>query len=149
MSVTYAQICDAIAATLATITQLKKVQSYDELTEDYGDLPMAQVYPEASDTDSRSGATDRTSFRAGVRVTEAMFHVDVPCRQRSHVDEDTRALVEMAELVQAKLEAQHVKPYFGLEGIRSFRWRWERVNFERSGGVLYPGVRFIIWATVF
>ena len=142
-----ADLCDAIATTLDEIDELKRVESYNELKEDFRDTPMAQVYPESGETDVTSG-TDRSGYRGGKRSVDTLFYVDIPCNQRSHLAEDMQATMEIIDLVEAKLTEQNTKPYFGHPDIMSFRWRWERITFERSGG-LYVGVRFQLWVRTF
>ena len=147
MAITLAQICDAVKTTLGAATGIAKSQSYSELTEGIEDLPLLQVYPQAGETDI-AGSGDRTTFRAGVRQAEVLIHCDVLCRQRSHIDEDMAKTVEMVEAVQVVLEAQDVKPYFGLAGIKGYHWRWERVIFPYAG-VEYFGARFFLTVRVF
>ena len=146
MAITLAQICDAIESTLGGATGLERSESYDELTEGAhpGDLPLLQVYPNDGTTDP-SGNTDRTTFRGGVRQTALTIHADVYARQRSHIGEDMKAVVNSMDAIINVLEAQNVKPYFGLVGIKAFAWRWERVTFIYGDPQLpYAGVRFYL-----
>lgn len=153
MGVTYTEIAAAIATTLGEIDDLARVQHGDDLTEDYPDLPMAQVYPQSSSTDEGAGGNnDRNTFRGVGRVTEALFRADIPCRQRSHVAEDMTAVMAVAEAVQTKLEEQRTRPIFGLEGIKGFRWSWERQTIRRGADpapVFYAGLIVSIWVRVF
>jgi hypothetical protein len=154
MSVTLAELCDAIANTIKVScvpAALTKVQSYDELTEGYGDLPMAQVYPESGETDAFT-SNDRTTFGASSRVTDVVIIVDVPCRKRNMPDEDMKAVVDTMEVVQTVLEAQRKKPYFGNSSVKGFKWRWERVTFRLGNADstnLYPGLKFRVTLKVF
>lgn len=154
MSVTLAQLCDAVASTFKSALYpaiLMKVQSYNELTEGYGDLPMMQVYPESGETDAFT-QNDRTTFRAGSRVTDFEIMVDVPCCKRNNIDENMKAVVVMMESVQGVLEAQTIKPYFGNGAIKGFKWRWERTLFrlaESDSVDLYPGLKFRVTLKVF
>jgi hypothetical protein len=150
-NITYAQICNAVEDTLDAATGLAKSQTFSELSESYEDLPLLRVYPQSGEVDSR-GSSDRTTFRAGVRVTECLLHADVICRQRSHIDLDMSKTVEMVEAVEAVLITQQAKPYFGLTGIKGFHWRWEIVDFPLGAGesaVHYLGARFSITLEVF
>jgi hypothetical protein len=148
MAITYDAICDAVADTIDTIAAITTVQKYDALQEGYADMPLAQVYIDSGETDVMAGTADRSAFRGGARVTETVVVVDIPCRQRSHIDQDMKAIVDVIEAVQNKLETIDTKPYFGLVGIQGFRWRWERVVFEKSG-VFYPGTKFYIYVRTF
>ncbi len=136
------QVCADIATTLGTVAGIVHAQSYDELTEEYPDVPMLQVYPWSGETDP-SGGTDRTTFRAGVRQTDTLFYVDVPCRQRGNIDQDMAAVVAMQVLMQTKLEAQKTKSYFGNATIKAFSWRWELVTFK-PGAFDFVGFRLFL-----
>ena len=154
MSITLAQICDAIETTLAAATTLSttsaRTQSYDELTEGIQDVPLLQVYPE-SGSQSPPGMTDRHTFGGAgnpVRQTEFLIHADYYARQRSHIGEDMAALVDGIDAIQNILEAQDKKPYFGLTYLQAFAWTWSRVIFN-YGGVDYMGARFVLTVRVF
>ncbi|MCK6580361.1 MAG: hypothetical protein L6Q98_19885 [Anaerolineae bacterium] len=153
MAITLAEINTAIAASLGAATGIARVQDAakpdpDEgLTEGIADLPMLQVYWQSLDT-STGSENDRIAMRGGVRVTQCVFHADVYARQRGMISEDAARTLELAEAVQEILEAQDVKPYFGLIGVKSFRWTAERVTFDYAG-VAYAGVRFVITVWVF
>lgn len=157
MAISIGQIVTAIATTLETATVLVSgtgvVQDANasELSEGIQDRNTLQVYPEEGRTDT-TGNTDRTGFRGGVRVTEITIHCDYYARQRSHIGEDMKALLDGADSIISVLEAQNTKPYFGLDGIKAFAWTWTRILFEYGQGnnsVKYVGVRFIFKITVF
>ncbi len=151
MAITIAQICNAIESTLGAATGISRSQSYDELTEGLppGDLPLLQVYPETGEADV-AGATDRSTFRAGVRQTELVIVADLYARQRSHIGEDMAALVDGVDAVIDVLEAQDTKNYFGLAGVQAVRWRFERVTFVYGDPQLpYVGARFYLTVRVF
>lgn len=143
--ISYLSISKGLTDTIAAGTSLiKRAQAMDELTEDYPDLPLLQVYLEESET-------EEVSFQSAKLNTEALYHADIPVRPRSQMTEDMLACVEMGDAVQTILENEKVRPLFGLSGIAAFRWRWSRVVFSRGGGdtpVLYVGVRFLIWVRV-
>ena len=150
MSITLAQICNAIETTLATATTVVRSESYDELTEGIHDLPMLQIYPEGS-SQSPPGATDRHTFGGAgnpVRQTEFVIHADYYARQRAHIGEDMAALVDGIDALQDVLEGQDQKPYFGLDGLKAFSWRWDRVTFVYAD-VNYIGARFMLLVRVF
>jgi len=149
VAITIAQICDAIETALGAATGLARSESYDELTDGIHDLPMLQVYPESGNQDAFT-STDRTTFRGGVRQTGIMIHADLYAQQRAHIGEDMKALVDSIDAITNIFEAQDTKPYFDLEGIKAFRWRWERVTFVYGDPQLtYVGARFYIEVRVF
>jgi hypothetical protein len=149
MAITLAQICNAIESTLAAATTVARSESYDELTEGVQDFPMLQVYPEAGNVDA-VGSTDRTTLQAGCRQTSVTIHADYYARQRSQLDEDMKALVNGIDALTNVLEQQDTKPYFGLDGIRAFRWEWRRVTFVYGdGGQPMVGARFVLTVRVF
>ena len=63
MSITLAQICNAVETTLAAATGLTYTQSYNELEEGMNDTPTLQVYWNSS-SKTRAATTDRTTFKA-------------------------------------------------------------------------------------
>jgi hypothetical protein len=146
---TTAQICDAIESTLGAAAGVSRSESYDELSDGVTETPTLQVYWESTEEDI-SGSTDRTSFRAGMRQDEHLFHGDLYVRQRSHIGEDMQKLVEMKDAIDAVLVAQTDKPYFGLAGIQAFHWRAERVTFVYGDPQIpYVGIRYYITIRTF
>ena len=140
---TIAQICDAIESTLDDVTAIKRSQKFSELTEDFADLPLLQVYPDSAETDALSN-NDRHTFKGVRRITDAVIICDIPCKQRSHLGEDMNVMVTVTDAVIAKLEAQTTS-LFGNADIKGFHWRWERVTFSRGNPeIAYVGVRFTI-----
>lgn len=149
MAITIAQMCDAIETTLGAATGIARSQSHDELTEGIQDMPLLQVYPDTL-RGNATGETDRSSFRAGVRQTELVILADLYARQRSHMGEDMKALVDGTDAIVTVIEAQDIKPYFGLAGIKAFSWRAERVTFIYGDSQLpYAGMRFYFTLRVF
>lgn len=156
--ITIAQINTAIATTLAAAEGIARTQdgaddgSSDDanltpLSEGMNDTPTLQVYLESGLADA-SNEVDRTTFRAGVRQTELVFHADVFGKQRAHIGEDMALIIQLTSAVWDILEAQDVKPYFGLEGIQAFRWTMQRVTFNYAS-TDYMGARFVITVRVF
>lgn len=142
------QILTAIRDTLAPAPTLVRTQGFDELSEGIHDMPLLQVYPETGVQDPASD-TDRTTFGAGVRQTDITIHADYYARQRSHMAEDMAALVAGVDAITNIMEEQDSQP-FGLEGIKAFRWHWQRVKFLYGDPQLpYVGVRFVIVLRVF
>lgn len=149
MAITIAQMCDAIENTLGAATGIVRGQSYDELTEGIQDMPLLQVYPEMLHGNA-VGETDRSTFRAGVRQTEIVILGDLYARQRSHMGEDMKAMVDSVDAIVTVIEAQDTKPYFALVGIKAFSWRGERVTFIYGDNQQpYVGMRFYFTLRVF
>jgi len=151
MSITIAQICDAIESTLGAATGITRSQSYDELTESIptGDTPLLQVYPETVRANA-TGETDRSSFRGGVRQTEIVILADLYAQQRRHMGEDMEALVDGIDAIIDVIEDQDTKSYFGLAGIQAFSWRGERVTFVYGDAQQpYVGMRFYFTLRIF
>ena len=147
MAITLAELCDGIESALDDATTLARSQSYDELTEGIHDLPLLQVYPESGSQDP-AGATDRTTFGAGVRQTEFVIHADYYARQRSHIGEDMAALVDGIDAMQDELEKQNGTRFGFDDSNLAFRWEWTRVQFTYNEAN-YMGARFIITVRVF
>lgn len=149
MSITIAQIIDAIETTLSAAPTLARSMSYDELTEGINDTPLLQVYAEAGEQDPTTN-TDRTTFRAGVRQTSLTINADYYAQQRKHIGEDMAALIDGIDAITNIFEAQDAKPYFNLDGIRAFHWSWQRVVFEYGDPAInYVGARFTLTIRVF
>ena len=147
MAITIAQMADALTTTLGAAATVARAESYDELTEGIHDYPMLQVYWQGTANDV-SGNDDRTTYRGGVRQKEYTFYCDYYARPRSELAEDNAAVTNGADALEAVLEVQNTKPYFGLAGIKAFRWTGERVAFD-YGGTLYAGCRYVLTLRVF
>jgi hypothetical protein len=143
------QMTTAIAAVLDGAGVFKQVQSSETLAEGVAETPLVQVYLEKFDLPET--ATDRRTFGGrGLefprRPRKTRFHVDVYGRQRSQIGQDIATVQDLADQVDASLELQVNKPYFGLTGVEAFTYRAERVVFE-YGSVKYAGLRFILELT--
>lgn len=148
-SISMQQLCDAITTTLGAATGMTRVQSADELTEGIhrGDTPLMQAYPEEGSCDP-SGATDRTAFKGGVRQKTTLVHIDVYACSRSHVGEDMKATIDILDALIDILEAQNTKPYFDLEGLKAFSWRWKRMTFKYAK-TDFMGIRLYITVWIY
>ena len=146
MSITLAQICNAIETQLMTATGLSYTQSYNELKEGMNDWPMLQVYWDGSNQDP-GGNADRSTFHAGVRQTDITVFADLYACPRRDIGEDMAALLPLVDAVVNVLEAQK-NPNFGLLGIKGFNWSAQRVIF-RYGETDFMGARFTIRIKVF
>lgn len=149
MSITLAQICNAVDTTLAAATGLTYTQSYNELEEGMNDTPTLQVYWNSSNQDP-GGGNDRTTFRAGVRQTDIEIYCDLYATTRNEIGENMAALLPLVDAIVNVLEAQDTKAYFGLTGLKSFHWNAQRVTFQYTDPMrLYAGARFILTFRVF
>jgi hypothetical protein len=128
-SVSLEDINTAIADTMREITGVV-VQDFDELTEGINDWPLIQVYWERYVPDRRADNNERSTFGAGVRVSQATFHIDVFAKPRAHIGEDVTKLLTVMGWVIDKLNEQQRAPYFGLSGIKGYAWNAERVTFQ-------------------
>jgi hypothetical protein len=128
---------------------IERAQSYDELSDGMTDVPTLQVYPEGGGQDAQF-ENDRTTFGAGIRQTDFTIFVDYYARQRSHIGEDMKALVDGIDAIQNIFEEQDYQPYFGLDGIKSWEWRWDKVTFVYGDpGLPFIGARFTVIVRVF
>ena len=149
MAVTVSAVYNGIETTLSVAPSLRSATAYDELTEGIAslDCPRLEVYPEKGVTDP-SGTTDRTAFKAGIQQSVLTVHADLYARQRSQLGEDMKAIVDMLDELIPLLEAQERPPFFGVVGIKAFRWRWNRTLFRRAEAQ-YVGARFTIELKLF
>lgn len=149
-SVKLVDICNGIRDTLMAAEQVEAAQGPTELTEGYQDLPLLQVYPQSGETDIAQG-NERSTFRAGVRQTEFGIVADVVvCQRSASLAEDMEAFLDVVEGVTAKLEGETVRPFFGQEAVKAFRWRWERVLLTRGDeGQPYLTMRVSLTVRVF
>ena len=137
-----ADILDGITDTIGAATLIERQQSYDELSEGMQDWPTIQVYPEGNTGTSRDSDTHKLTLSVKHTVKEYTIHVDVYARQRSHIGEDMKKLVEVIDQIENILDTQGCPP-FDVSSIISFRWSWSRTTFD-YGGVLYAGARFVL-----
>jgi len=149
MSVTLAQICDGIEATLSAAVGVTTSTSYDELTEGIApfDCPRLEVYGDRGSSDP-SGNTDRTAFNAGVQQVMIVIFADLYARQRSQLGEDVKAVIDLVDALTSVIQAQEKPPFFGVAGIKAFSWGWKRAVFRRAGAN-YVGTRFTITCRVY
>ncbi|KPJ77283.1 MAG: hypothetical protein AMJ81_00030 [Phycisphaerae bacterium SM23_33] len=135
-------LLDAIEGIMDDAASLVRSQTYDELTEGIHDYPLLQVYPEENTGTDWTGETDRVTLSGKHSVKEYTVHADIYARQRSHIAEDMKKCVDVANETEDILDNLSY-PLFGLACVTSFRWSWRRVVFE-YGGVKYMGARFVI-----
>lgn len=142
MSVTCAAICDAIVAHLEDAPGIARGQSYDELTEGMNTTPTIQCYLQASNTPYQF------TFRQGVRLTEALFHLEAVAAQRSDLKADMKVLMQTIDAIQTELEKEREGPVFGVAGTQWVNWHGERVSYTYSG-IDYMGWRWYLETKIY
>lgn len=149
MTVTLAEVCNGIRTTLGAAAGMQSSASFDELSEGIPamDCPKVEVYPESGSCDP-SGRADRTTFNAGVQQTVITIYADLYARQRSQLDEDVSAYVELTDAIIEVLQAQERPPFFGIAGIKVFSWSWRKATFRRADA-RFVGARFTLVCRVF
>jgi hypothetical protein len=154
-TVTVAQICTAIdntlGAALVTAGVLTRSDNYSELTEGMNDPGVLQIYPEEETPVSVGSSTQQLTFGNTPFVDEEIvIHADYYAQQRANIGEDMAALVTGIDAIRANLKTQHCPNPFGLTGIATIQWSWQRVVFDYGAPELkYIGARFRIVARTF
>ena len=147
MTITLTQICQAIETTLSPAVTY--TQTASEMKDGMADQPTLQVYPQ-SGTSSPPQNTDRSSFQANVRQQEIIVYADLYATPRSEIGEDFALLLPLIDAMIDEIEKQDTKPYFGLIGIKAFRWDWLRATFQYNDLTQqYAGARFTFYLRVF
>jgi len=141
MTATNSALVTAVAAEMAEITSAT-VQSGASLTEGINDTLTIQVYPESGES-AHNSRTDRNTFGKGLELRRRIVHIDVYARARAHIGEDMVAVTSAADDVEAKLNEQQSSPPFGVAGVKTWHYTWQRVIFS-YGGVEYVGIRFVL-----
>lgn len=128
----------------------KYSKNYDEIPEGIKNTPLLIISWANQVT---GNATDRATFRAGVRITDITFYCDLYLSQRSWSYKIFPETYRLLNKIEQVLIAQEVKPYFGLDTIKSYQWSVERATFEYESNDQtthqYPGVRFTINVRLF
>ena len=149
MTVSVGDICDGIETTLSTVAGMQSSTTYSEITEGLAtfDCPRIEVYPQAGNCDP-SGNVERTAVNAGVQQHILTVHVDLYARQRSELGEDMQAYVALVDELIDVLQTQEKPPFFGVEGIKAFSWRWTRAVLIKAQA-RYVGARFVVVCRIF
>jgi len=150
-NVTLGALIDAVGDTLFTATGMRRLESYDELTEGIqpADLPLLQVYLESIQPVATGSSTDRTTFRGGGRHKTFTIYADLHAKQRGpSIAEEMAAAIDMCGAIVDVLEQQNTKPYFGEDAIKSFSWDAVRSQFQYAN-LLTMGFRFTITLHVY
>lgn len=149
-SVPLRTISEAIAKAIGTSSLFKQAQARTRLTEGIPETPLAQVYFESQDTSANSN-TDRRSFgstaQPPIKQSTVVYHIDIYAAQRNNIGADMAAIEDTVDEVDRILDSETRSPFFGVDGIKSFKYRIERVVFDYAS-VKYAGARFIITMTV-
>lgn len=145
MSITYAALCDAVADSLRSISIVKTVESFDEISESIGAVPTLHVYPDSGDVGD--GDTDRSTFNANVRVTTLTIKIDAYARARSHIMQDIAAQVALIDAIDTRLSAQ-TGALYGSAYIRAHHWSWERGTLSYANKD-YASATFTLKLTIF
>ena len=148
--VSIADLCEAITAELSAASTVKRAQDHDKLTEGVPDTPLLQVYPDGGENVSTLSGTDKLSFgfRDGTgveRQEKVVIVADYFASHRKHLGQDMGRLVLGIDAIRSKLKEQNNDEQpFGMVGLHSFQWRWDRVTFD-FGAVKFVAARF--WIT--
>lgn len=144
---------DVNSAIVSTLKQekVKGLQDLGDFTEAMNSTPAVQVYPDSGALAQSTGAgSDRVTFGGKIRHNRWTFHIDIYARQRANIAIDLVESFKLLRPVLDVLDSQTKAPYFGLEGIQSFTYRWERVTFTYgSEDHSYAGVRVMIDLSVY
>ena len=148
-TITEAQISQAIASTLGTTTGMTYTQHDGTLTDHIADTPLLQVTWRRNEIDYTS-TSGMTSFRGGIRQWSMLFWGDLYVARLAHLAENKSAMLTLVNALNATIESQSTKPYFGNSGIKSFDWSVESATFEVGDPLArYVGARFIFNIKVF
>ena len=150
-----ADVNTAIVTTLAAALPdaFNQVQDLPDLTEGMNAAPVIQVYPDTGNDAHNSNTGKRTFGNAGagpVVSRQWTFNIDIYAKQRASIGTDIQLSIRLLGDVMQALDAAQAAgaPYFGLEGIQSWTYRWERVTFEYATA-RYAGVRIIVTINIF
>lgn len=157
MEISKRVLITAVYDTLKVTPGLRTRQNFDALTDGLNTLPVLRILPQDWTPNAGSsgggGLTAQKSFGGAKRQTEITLTVDLIVSQRNHLNQNMAAVIDLSDGLDAILNAQENKPYFGLMDdtdrglIDSFRWNAERVTFD-EGEKFYSGVQYTIVLTV-
>jgi hypothetical protein len=143
MTATLTALVEAVRAEMAGISGVV-AQGGATLTEGIVDIPTIQITPESGEGAYHS-RTDRNTFGKGLALRQWVINVDVYARQRSHIAEDMAAVTTQADAVIARLDAKATSPSFGVSGVHTWHYTWQRVVFTYgSTEARYAGIRFVL-----
>lgn len=149
-TVTVAQMCDAIHSTVGAVLvasgDLVKALNYNQLEEGMADRPTLQIYPQRGGPVSGQSGTQKLTLDSDPYILEQVtIFMDLYAARRSNLNEDMEAVVDGLDAINANLKTQQCPNPFGLTGISTFQWSWERVIFDYdSPEEKYPGIRYTL-----
>ncbi len=123
-------------------------QNFDDLTEAVTNTPTMQFFWEGMDIVSSAGETDRHTFGGGERIKDFNFRVDLYIDRSSSLHKLFGHMLPLTDAINDVFEAQNQKPYFGIDGIKSYSFSCERALVE-YGGYTYPVVQWELGIRVF
>lgn len=157
-TVTVKQICDAIHEELGLAlvaagdlirsqNAAADPQTGEGMTEGINDHNTLQVIPEEETPVSFGGGTQKKTLGSNPYIDEEIIiHCDYFTKQRTNIGEDMAKLITGIDAIRANLKTQTCPNPFGLIGLASFQWSWQRVVFAygelESTRLNYVGARF-------
>lgn len=140
-------LLDGVKSTLGTANGMVRAEALEDITDGVSDLPILKIFFWSANADANS-QTDRSSFGGGVKLTQVVVNADLFATEQSHMGEDDGGVVDGFDAVVAILQAQNAKPYFGVDGLKGFRWEAQRAEIG-WGNEKYSGIRFTLTFTIF
>lgn len=134
--------CEGIAETLGAAAGIKRAEANEGIPEGVHDCPYLEVYPEQGGG-AKGSQTDRNTFGAGLRLQHMEIYADLYAGARDQIGENLAVVAQEIDAIIDVLEEQTAAPFFGVEGLKTFKWRWQRVIIERNNEN-YVGARFYL-----
>jgi hypothetical protein len=148
--VTNRDLLAAVAATLGEAPSLEvPVQFLESLTEGVSDTPLLKLYLDTGAADI-AGTGSRTTMGGGVRQHDVVIKGHLFVRQRSQLGEDLAAQCDVWDELEAILDQQNRRGYFGQPGIKEYRYTYTMVTLVFGDPATnYSGVEFLLTLKVF
>jgi hypothetical protein len=144
-------VLKAIAETLEAELPDVRVQTLEELSDGYQDLPMLQVHWMGDVVDPWSRQTDRTTFQGLLKQVEKEVELWVFSHSESLVGENAQVNAQRMDELTYVLLLQGTT-LFGTTGspkIRSFRFRATPVRWTLQRGHAVVGARVTLTLRIF
>jgi len=138
-------ICDAVKQTLAAADGINRAGANETIPDGTPDLPLVNVFPQ---TIEGRGRTDRTTFGGGVRQNDVEVGARVVLPPKGSFGEAIALQTEIMDNLIDVFETQTEQPFFGHQGIKTFRWKMERATIKH-GDREYPGIEVTLFITLF
>lgn len=142
VGVALTDLVEGVRADLAAYSGVNVAQGGSSVTEGIHDEYTVQVTPEMGEESHKSG-TDRATFGKGTSTERIVLNIDVYARQRSNIGEDMAAVITAADVVRSFLKESITEPLFGVTGVLTLHWTWQRVLFTYNK-VEHVGIRFVL-----